>query len=314
MNTERNYGPITPGHLACPGCGATLAMNWVLSVLGRQSVVALPACCFSIISGAFPNFPLRVNLVHTAFETAAAIATGLKAGLEATGRPDVRVVAWAGDGGTFDIGLQALSGAAERNEDILYVCYDNEAYMNTGNQRSSATPLHAWTTTTPTGETGGKKDILAIMAAHAIPYAASASIAYPDDLKAKVRRAMGIRGTKFIHILSPCPTGWRMTQDMTITAARLAVTSCAFPLMEIENGLRLVVTHRPARKIPVGQYMKIQGRFGHLTDEMIEAAQRAVDERWERLVAAADEVREGRETSPRKKRSGNESENQTNSF
>ena len=123
--------------------------------------MALPASCFSIISGAFPNFPLRVNLVHTAFETAAAIATGLKAGLEVTGRPDVTVVAWAGDGGTFDIGLQALSGAAERNEDILYVCYDNEAYMNTGNQRSSATPLYAWTTTTPTGEAGEKKDILA---------------------------------------------------------------------------------------------------------------------------------------------------------
>jgi pyruvate/2-oxoacid:ferredoxin oxidoreductase beta subunit len=311
MNDERNYGPITPGHLACPGCGATLAMNWVLSELGKQCVVALPASCFSIISGAFPHFPLRVNLVHTAFETAAAIATGLKAGLEATGRPDVTVVAWAGDGGTFDIGLQALSGAAERNEDILYVCYDNEAYMNTGNQRSSATPRYAWTTTTPTGEAGGKKDILAIMAAHAVPYAASASIAYPQDLKTKVRRAMGLRGTKFIHILSPCPTGWRMGQDMTIAAARLAVTTCAFPLMEIENGARVVVTHRPSRKIPVGDYMKVQGRFGHLTDEMIRAAQLAVDERWERLVATADEIREGRETPVRKKRSAKASENQT---
>ncbi len=299
-NAERSFCPVTPGHLACPGCGGTLALNWVLSVLGKESVVALPACCFSIITGAFPRFPLGVNLVHTAFETAAAIATGLKAGLEATGRPDVNVLAWAGDGGTFDIGLQALSGAAERNEDILYVCYDNEAYMNTGNQRSSATPLHAWTTTTPTGEVGTKKDILAIMAAHAIPYAASASIAYPDDLKAKVRRAMGIRGTKFIHVLSPCPTGWRMSQDLTITAARLAVRSCAFPLMEIENGERVVITHRPADKIPVDRYLEIQGRFGHLTDEMIGAFQRAVDERWERLVASADEVREARETSPRK--------------
>ncbi len=314
MNNEDNYGALTPGHLACPGCGATLAMNWVLSELGSRSVVALPASCFSIISGAFPHFPLRVNLVHTAFETAAAIATGLKAGLEATGRPDVTVVAWAGDGGTFDIGLQALSGAAERNEDILYVCYDNEAYMNTGNQRSSATPLYAWTTTTPTGEAGGKKDILAIMAAHGIPYAASASIAYPDDLKAKVRRAMGLVGTKFIHILSPCPTGWRMTQDMTIAAARLAVTTCAFPLMEIEGGTRIVVTHRPARKIPVGEYMKIQGRFGHLTEEMIQTAQRIVDERWERLMTAADEVRDGRRTPPRRKRIVKTSEDQTTSL
>ncbi len=314
MNTERNYGPITPGHLACPGCGATLAMNWVLAELGQQTVVALPASCFSIISGAFPNFPLNVNLVHTAFETAAAIATGLKAGLEATGRPDVHVVAWAGDGGTFDIGLQALSGAAERNEDILYVCYDNEAYMNTGNQRSSATPLYAWTTTTPNGEAGVKKDILAIMAAHAIPYAASASIAFPEDLKTKVRRAMSIRGTKFIHVLSPCPTGWRMTQDMTITAARLAVTSRAFPLMEIEDGVRVVVALPSARKIPIGQYIKMQGRFGHMTEEMVQAAQRAVDDRWERLTAAADEVRDAREVSPRKKRGGRGSENQTDSL
>lgn len=292
MNTESNYGPITPGHLACPGCGATLAMSWVLTVLGPRSVVALPACCFSIISGAFPNFPLRVNLVHTAFETAAAIATGIKAGLEVTGRPDVNVVAWAGDGGTFDIGLQALSGAAERNEDILYVCYDNEAYMNTGNQRSSATPLFAWTTTTPKGETGQKKDILAIMAAHKIPYTASASIAYPEDLKQKVRRAMTFRGTRFIHILCPCPTGWRMTQDMTIAAARLAVVTRAFPLVEIENGARVTVSHRAAGAVPVREYLKVQGRFGQMNDEAIEATQRAVDERWERLVASADEVRE----------------------
>jgi pyruvate/2-oxoacid:ferredoxin oxidoreductase beta subunit len=307
MNAERNYGPITPGHLACPGCGATLAMSWVLSVLGSRSVVALPACCFSIISGAFPNFPLRVNLVHTAFETAAAIATGLKAGLEATGRRDVTVVAWAGDGGTFDIGLQALSGAAERNEDILYVCYDNEAYMNTGNQRSSATPLNAWTTTTPTGELGEKKDILAIMAAHRVPYAASASIAYPEDLKTKVRRAMTFRGTKFIHILCPCPTGWRMTQDMTIAAARLAVTTGAFPLLEIESGTRTIVSLRPDGKTPVAEYLKVQGRFGHLTDEMIEAAQRAVDERWGRLEAAADEVHEIRRTTGKGRKNGKSS-------
>jgi pyruvate/2-oxoacid:ferredoxin oxidoreductase beta subunit len=301
MKTARGFEPISPGHLACPGCGATLAMDWVLSVLGQRSVVALPASCFSIISGAFPHFPLKVNLVHTAFETAAAIATGLKAGLEMTGRPDVNVVAWAGDGGTFDIGLQALSGAAERNEDILYVCYDNEAYMNTGNQRSSATPRHAWTTTTPAGEAGEKKDILAIMAAHSIPYVATASIAYPEDLKKKVTRAKGLRGTKFIHIHTPCPTGWRMSQDMTITAARLAVRSCAFPLMEIEGGTRTIVTHRPAQKIPVEEYLKVQGRFGHLNERMIQAAQRTVDERWERILAAADEVRESRRTIGRKR-------------
>ena len=295
------YGPITPGHLACPGCGATLAMRWVLQVVGEKAVVALPASCYSIISGSFPNFPLSVNLVHTAFETAAAIATGLKAGLEMTGRPDVTVVAWAGDGGTFDIGLQALSGAAERNEDILYVCYDNEAYMNTGNQRSSATPIYSWTTTTPTGESGEKKDILAIMAAHRIPYAASASIAYPDDLKDKVGRAMTLRGLRFIHILSACPTGWRMPQDMTITASRLAVLTSAFPLVEIEGGTKTIVS-RPRERLPVREYLKAQGRFSHLTDEMIEAIQRTLDDRWERLLGSADEVRELCESYGKKRR------------
>ncbi len=292
MVMSDEYRPITPGHLACPGCGATLAMSWVLSVLGKKSAVVLPASCFSIISGAFPHFPLGVNLVHVAFETAAAVATGLKAGLDMTGRPDVNVVAWAGDGGTFDIGLQALSGAAERNEDILFVCYDNEAYMNTGNQRSSATPRYTWTTTTPTGESGEKKDIMAIMAAHRIPYAASASIAYPEDLKEKVRRAIGFAGFKFLHILSSCPTGWRMPPDLTITAARLAVESCAFPLFEIEGGTKTIVTHLPRQKVAIREYLGIQGRFSHLTDEMIEAAQARIDERWKRLLATAVEVRE----------------------
>jgi pyruvate/2-oxoacid:ferredoxin oxidoreductase beta subunit len=234
--------------------------------------------------------------VHVAFETAAAVATGLKAGLDMTGRPDVNVVAWAGDGGTFDIGLQALSGAAERNEDILFVCYDNEAYMNTGNQRSSATPRYTWTTTTPTGESGEKKDIMAIMAAHRIPYAASASIAYPEDLKAKVRRAATFGGFKFIHVLSPCPTGWRMPPDLTIAAARLAVESCAFPLFEIEGGTKTILTHRPRERTPVKDYLKIQGRFSHLTDQMTRAAQRRIDERWDGLVASAAEVREVGET------------------
>jgi pyruvate/2-oxoacid:ferredoxin oxidoreductase beta subunit len=300
VENRADYGPITPGHLACPGCGATLAMKWVLGVVGQKAVVALPASCYSIISGAFPRFPLTVNLVHTAFETAAAVATGLKAGLAMTGRPDATVVAWAGDGGTFDIGLQALSGAAERNEDILYVCYDNEAYMNTGNQRSSATPVHSWTTTTPAGKEGHKKDILAIMAAHRIPFAASASIAYPEDLVAKVRRAMGLSGMRFLHILSACPTGWRMPQDMTIAASRLAVLTTAFPLVEIEGGTRVTVA-RPSERLPVREYLRGQGRFSHLTDDMIDALQKSLDERWERLVESADEVRDLVGPSPVKK-------------
>ncbi len=282
---------FTPGHLACPGCGGTLALNRVLNVLGKKTVISLPACCFSIITGAFPHMPLNVNLVHTAFETAAALATGLKAGFEMTGREDVTVMAWAGDGGTFDIGLQALSGAAERNEDIFFFCYDNEAYMNTGNQRSGATPLCSWTTTTPTGETMEKKDIMGIVAAHQIPYAATASIAHLDDLDAKVRKGVEIRGTKFIHIFSACPTGWRMPPDMTIKAARLAVKSGVFPLMEIFDGERRVLNYRPEEQTPVREYLGLQGRFSHLTDGEIEEIQRRVDERWGKLVALVDEVR-----------------------
>ena len=281
---------MTPGHMACPGCGGPLALKWVLEVLGKKTVIGLPACCFSIITGAFPHMPLGVNLVHTAFETAAAIATGLKAGLEVTGRDDVTVLAWAGDGGTFDIGLQALSGACERAEDIFYICYDNEAYMNTGNQRSSATPVGSWTTTTPTGEGAEKKDIMAIVAAHRIPYAATSSVAFPEDLKAKVKKGMGIMGTKFIHIHLPCPTGWQMASDLTIKAARLAVNTRVFPLFEIFDGERTVVNYVPREKVEVSRYLEIQGRFSRLNDSDIEDIQRGVDSRWEKLVSAADEV------------------------
>jgi len=281
---------MTSGHLACPGCAAPLAMRWALDILGNRTVVSLPASCFSIISGTFPYSALSVNLVHTAFETAAALATGLKAGLEMTGRGDAPVMAWAGDGGTFDIGLQALSGAMERGEDILFVCYDNEAYMNTGNQRSSATPRLSFTTTTPRGEAGEKKDILAIVAAHKIPYAASASVAFPEDFKAKVKKAKDIRGTKFIHILSSCPTGWQMASDLTITAARLAVTSSVFPLMEIFDGERTVLNFLPDPRVSVKRYLEMQGRFSRLSPEEIDDVERRIDIRWKRLVERAESV------------------------
>jgi pyruvate ferredoxin oxidoreductase beta subunit/2-oxoisovalerate ferredoxin oxidoreductase beta subunit len=281
---------MTPGHMACPGCGGPLALSWVLEVLGKKTVIGLPACCFSIITGAFPHMPLGVNLVHTAFETAAALATGMKAGLEVTGRGDVTVLAWAGDGGTFDIGLQALSGACERAEDIFYICYDNEAYMNTGNQRSSATPVGSWTTTTPTGEASEKKDIMAIVAAHRIPYAATASVAFPEDLKAKVKKGMDIRGTKFIHIHLPCPTGWQMASDLTIKAARLAVNARVFPLFEIFDGEKKVVNYVPKERIEVSKYLEIQGRFSRLNESDIEDIQRGVDSRWEKFLSGADEV------------------------
>jgi pyruvate ferredoxin oxidoreductase beta subunit/2-oxoisovalerate ferredoxin oxidoreductase beta subunit len=216
------------------------------------------------------------------------VASGIKAALLARGDTETTVVAWAGDGGTFDIGLQALSGAAERNEDILYVCYDNEAYMNTGIQRSSATPLGAWTTTTPGSHTKShaKKDILAILAAHRIPYAASATLAYPEDLLAKVARARATRGMRFLHLLAPCPPGWKTEDGETIELSRLAVRSRVFPLLEVEDGVTWRLTVRPD-PVPVAEYLARQGRFRHLGESEVRAIQEGVDARWAELEGRA---------------------------
>ncbi len=279
---------MLPGHLACQGCGAPLAMRYALKALGEETIAVIPACCWTIIAGAFPYSALKVPLFHTAFETAASAAAGIKAGLEVLGQEEVTVLAWAGDGGTFDIGLQALSGAAERNDDIIYVCYDNEAYMNTGIQRSSATPWGGWTTTTPTKHPKDrpKKDMMAIMAAHRIPYAATASPAYPEDLVRKMRKAKAVRGTKFIHILSPCPPGWKTASELSIKLARLAVQTKVFPLYEVEEGRRWRINLQP-QGVPVEQYLKLQGRFRHLKPEDIQLVQETVDAEWERLNALA---------------------------
>ncbi|MHC4996620.1 MAG: 3-methyl-2-oxobutanoate dehydrogenase subunit beta [Planctomycetota bacterium] len=275
---------LTSGHLACPGCGGSIAMRLVLKALGPKTIVTLPACCWSIIAGPWPQSSLKVPLYHTAFETGAAVASGIKAALEVRGDSETTVISWAGDGGTFDIGLQALSGAVERNEDIMYFCYDNEAYMNTGIQRSSATPWGAWTTTTPGEhpEQHPKKDMLAILAAHRIPYAATASIAYPVDLVDKVRKAQRIKGTRFIHMLSPCPPGWKMPDEDSISIARQAVQTRVFPLVEVEDGERWRFTIDHAGD-PVEPYVRRQGRFRHLTDDQIARIQKDVDAKWERL-------------------------------
>jgi len=279
---------LFPGHLACQGCGAALAMRLALKALGEKTIVVIPACCWTIIAGAFPYSALKVPLFHTAFETAASAAAGIRAGLEMTGQGEVTVLAWAGDGGTFDIGLQALSGAAERNDDIIYVCYDNEAYMNTGIQRSSATPRLAWTTTTPEKHPKDepKKDMVAIMAAHRIPYAATASPAYPEDLVRKFQKAQAIHGTKFIHIISPCPPGWKYSSELSVKLARLAVQTRIFPLYEVEEGQRWTINLEP-EGLPVKEYLKLQGRFRHLKDEDIELIQETVDAEWRRLMAKA---------------------------
>jgi pyruvate/2-oxoacid:ferredoxin oxidoreductase beta subunit len=281
---ERMYS----GHLACPGCGAAIAMRFLLKGLGDRVLVVIPACCWSIIAGPFPYSALKVPLMHTAFETGGAVASGIRAALDMKGDTETQVVTWAGDGGTFDIGLQSLSGAAERNENILYVCYDNEGYMNTGVQSSSATPAGAWTTTTPTGDPKKvrKKDIMQILAAHKIPYAATASIAYPEDLVRKVQKAASIEGTKFLHIYATCPTGWKVPSEISVRLARLAVQTRIFPLYELEDGERYTINVEPIGYL-VDEYFQTQGRFQHLSREDLDRIQEETDHTWERLKALA---------------------------
>ncbi len=277
---------MRPGNLACQGCGASLAMRYALKALGKKVILDLPACCWSVIDGPFPYSAVGVPLLHMAFETAASTASGIRAALKVLGKEDIKVVAWAGDGGTFDIGFQALSGAAERNEDIIYVCYDNEAYMNTGIQRSAATPYGAWTTTTPVKhfKSRPKKNIVEIMAAHRIPYVANLNIAYPEDFVRKFQKAASIKGTKFLHIFSPCPPGWKMKPDDTVKVARLAVQTRVFPLYEIENGLKYTLNVKVNKPKPVIEYLKLQGRFRHLKEEHVNIIQKNVDEEWELLM------------------------------
>ncbi|HUT69918.1 MAG TPA: thiamine pyrophosphate-dependent enzyme [Desulfatiglandales bacterium] len=276
---------LTSGNVACAGCAASLSMRLALKGLGKPTVLAVPACCWTIIPGAWPLSIMDVPFFHCAFETAASTAAGIKAAYRKRGMDDICVVAWAGDGGTLDIGIQALSGAAERNDDIIYTCYDNEAYMNTGIQRSSATPIGAWTTTTPVKapKSEQKKDIDEIMLAHKIPYLATACAAYPHDMIAKFKKARSVKGTRFIHLLATCPTGWRMPENLSIEAMRLAVLSNIFPLYEVENAETFSQTVVPDQVIPVDTYLKMQGRFRHLTEDDIKAYQKAIDKRFAHL-------------------------------
>jgi len=278
------------GHVACPGCGAAIAMRFLLKALGDKTIVVLPACCWSIIAGPYPQSTLDVPVIHSAFETGGAVASGVRAALDTKGDTDTTVVTWAGDGGTFDIGFQALSGAVERNENFIYVCYDNEAYMNTGIQRSSSTPYGAWTTTTPGAQWKKmrKKNIVETLVAHRIPYAATANIAFPEDLVKKVQKAKAIEGSRFLHIFASCPTGWRIPSESSIKVARMAVQTNIFPLYEVEEGLKYTINYRP-KEYPVREYFKLQGRFKHLTDEDLQFIQEMVDEDWTLLLRKAGE-------------------------
>ncbi len=276
---------VTPGHYGCPGCGAVLAMRLTLSVLGEDTIVVMPAGCWSTMIGIYPYTCLTVPVVSVAFATTAAIAGGVRAGLDMQDNDHTAVLAWAGDGGTFDIGLQALSGAVERNDNILFVCYDNEAYMNTGIQRSSATPAGAWTTTTPdpTRKSQRKKNMVEIMAAHRIPYAATASIGAPDDLKEKMAKAQNTKGSRFIHLFASCPTGWRHATELSVEVARQAIKSRVFPLYEVTNGDIWQMSSMPEKE-GIDGYLNQQGRFKGMSVEERDRMQKQVDEDWQRLV------------------------------
>ncbi len=276
---------FVPGHYGCPGCGATVAMKQTLEALGEDTIVVMTAGCWSSLIGIYPYTCLTVPVVSVAFGATASVAAGIKAGLTILGNDHTTVLAFAGDGGTFDIGFQPLSGVVERNDDILFVCYDNEAYMNTGIQRSSATPAGGWTTTTPDSARKGqrKKNMVEIMAAHRIPYAATASIGAPEDLKEKLQRAKEIKGSRFIHLFASCPTGWRHATELSIEVARQAIKTRVFPLYEVFDGETWKLSAMPEKE-EVGGYLKPQGRFRKMSIEEQKIFQKQVDDDWQRLV------------------------------
>jgi pyruvate ferredoxin oxidoreductase beta subunit len=264
--------PLAPGHRLCAGCGASVAVRQVLLAAPKDTIVANATGCLEVSSSLYPYSAWNRPWVHSAFENAAAVASGIDAGLRALRRKGEGslhpIIVFGGDGGTYDIGLQALSGAMERGHRFLYVCYDNEAYMNTGIQRSGGTPYGAWTTTTPFGkERAGKgevkKDLVAIVAAHGVPYAATASISHWKDLMNKVRKALDKDGPTFLHVLAPCNRGWRFDTSKTIRIAKLAVETRFFPLYEVEGGTYRI-TYPVTSPRPVEEYLKAQGRFAHL--------------------------------------------------
>jgi pyruvate/2-oxoacid:ferredoxin oxidoreductase beta subunit len=278
------------GHLACPGCGIALGMRMVLRAIGPRVIVVVVPSCVAVTSGPFPHAALGVPAFHSAFEIAAPTAAGISSALKLQGIHDIPVLAFAGDGGTFDIGLQSLSGAAARDDDLIYVCMDNEAYMNTGIQVSSSTPRFAWTGTSPRGNPRRKKQIMEIMAAHRIPYAATASMGFPDDLTMKTKRAAAIRGTRFIHVLSPCPTGWKIPEHLSPKVAVAAVETNIFPLYEIVDGVHYTITHE-SKNLPVQAYLSLQGRYKHLTDREVAEIQEETDRIWSDLQARAAKER-----------------------
>jgi len=260
---------FTSGHRACAGCGAALAVRTILRATGATTIVVSATGCMEVVSSQYPESAWKVPWIHSLFENAAAVAAGVATALKALGRPDEgKVVVIAGDGGTVDIGMQAISGMLERGEDVCYICYDNEAYMNTGNQRSGSTPLDAFTTTSPSGRKSfgndrPKKNMPAIAAAHDIPYVATMSIGYPQDVMKKVQRGVTVDGPAYLQIHAPCNVGWGFDSAKTVEVAKLAVETGLWAMYEIEDGEIKNVLKVPKRK-PVDEYLKLQKRFAHL--------------------------------------------------
>ncbi len=253
---------LRPGNTNCGGCGMSIGLTLLgraLERAGERCMLVIPACCGIVTAGGYPTTAYGVPVAASTFASAPAFASGLASVRDLNG-DDGQVICWAGDGGTYDIGIATLSAAAERNENLIYICYDNEIYGNTGGQRSSATPHGARTTTTPSGKAEGKKDIMSIMAAHGIPYAATLSVAHPDDFARKLETALGLEGTRFLLIHSPCPAGWKSDPADSIELVRIAVASGLFPLYEVWDGTRYRINERPSWIDP-GGYFERQGRF-----------------------------------------------------
>lgn len=284
---------VLQGSAACPGCPATMALRMVFKALGKNTVMVVPACCTAVIESLYPNTSFDVPVMNIAFEAAAAGASGVEAALRMQGKKDTTVLAWAGDGGTYDIGIQALSGALERGTNFIYICYNNQIYSNTGIQRSGATPYAAWTTTTVSGKTEFRKEMGDIIQAHHIPYSAQTCVSYPDDLYRKLKKAKSIKGPKYLEIMAPCPPGWRFSMEKTVEMGRMAVETGAWALYECENDVvtfngksKLILEKKIERK-PLEEWIKYQGRFSHLfkpkkDTKRIQILEDHIDQLWER--------------------------------